>query len=97
MCVASSLGSYGVDFWYHRQIGFKTWVKSILPDTRCLFRKSSAKKDEDIVLVEAEENVNGEIVQVEMERERRLQRARAMLSGVGLAMGIVGLWGDRKI
>lgn len=38
--------------------------------------------------------INGESVERDLERERRLQRSRAWFSGVALAMGIVGLWGD---
>ncbi|KAI9929849.1 hypothetical protein ASPWEDRAFT_35055 [Aspergillus wentii DTO 134E9] len=99
MCVTSTLASYGVDLFFNRQKGFVAWIQSVAQDVGCgrLCRKSAAKKDEDIVLVEAEENnVNGEIIQQEMTRERRLNCARAWFSGLGLAMGIVGLWGDKK-
>jgi len=58
--------------------------------------KDNAKKDEDLVVVEAEDEVNGEVVQREMVRERRLHRARAWLSGIALSIGIVGLWGDKR-
>ncbi|PYI00123.1 hypothetical protein BO71DRAFT_393749 [Aspergillus ellipticus CBS 707.79] len=97
MCVSSTVGSYGMDYWFHREIGFKAWVRSVLQDIGCS-RKAAQKqkKDEDIVVVEAEENVNGESVQREMDTERRLQRARAVFSGAALAMGVVGLWGDRR-
>lgn len=98
MCLTSVVGSYGVDYWFHRQDGFKTWVQTVFHDVSCLCLggKSSAKKEEDLVVVEAEEDVNGESVKKEMELERRMQRVRAWFSGIALAMGIVGLWGDRS-
>lgn len=97
MTLTSTLGSYGVDYWFHRTLGLKGWILTVVQDTKlfCLLRKASPKKDEDLVVVEAEEGVNGESVQREMEQERRLQNTRAWFSGVALAMGIVGLWGDR--
>lgn len=99
VCFASTLGSYGVDFWFNRHIGFKNWFRGVVQDTACLRlgRKSSTTKDEDVVVVEAEEDVNGETVQREADKERRLQCARAWFSGIALSMGIVGLWGDRPV
>ena len=49
--------------------------------------------------VEVEENrservVNGEKVEMEMVRERKVQRVRGLVAGVGFAMGVVGIWGD---
>lgn len=87
-----------MDFWFHRELGLKAWAQSLIQDSGCLscVRRSAAKKEEDLVVVEAEESVNGESVREEMARERRLQSARAVCSGIALAMGIVGLWGDRK-
>ncbi|RJE26894.1 hypothetical protein PHISCL_00806 [Aspergillus sclerotialis] len=97
MIITSTVGSYGVDYWFHRQNGFKTWVQSIFQDTACLCSggKSATKKEEDLVVVESEEDMNGEGVKSEMNQERRMQRVRAWFSGVALAMGIVGLWGDK--
>jgi autophagy-related protein 33 len=43
--------------------------------------------------VEVDE-VNGEKVEMEMVRERRVQEIRSLVSGVGFAMGVVGIWGD---
>jgi autophagy-related protein 33 len=43
--------------------------------------------------VEVDE-VNGEKVEMEMTRERRVQGIRSLVSGVGFAMGVVGIWGD---
>jgi autophagy-related protein 33 len=87
-----------MDFWFHRELGLKAWAKSLVQDSGCLSfgRRNAGKKDEDLVVVEAEEEVNGESVREEMARERWVQCARAVCSGLALAMGIVGLWGDRK-
>ena len=38
--------------------------------------------------------VNGEKVEMEMSRERRVQRVRSLVAGVGFMMGVVGIWGD---
>lgn len=98
MCVASTVSSYGLDLWFNRQMGLKNWFFSIVYDTTCvsLSRTPSANKDEDLVVVETEDDVNGESVRREMDKERRLQRARAWLSGLALSVGVVGLWGDKK-
>lgn len=98
MCVTSTLGSYGADYWFNRQGGFKAWIQNVVQDTgcACLCGKSSAKKDEDLVLVEAEEGFNGENVQREMDQERRLHCTRSWFSGIAFAMGVVGLWGDKR-
>ncbi|GKZ79749.1 hypothetical protein AnigIFM56816_003955 [Aspergillus niger] len=97
VCVTSTVGSYAFDYLFHRQDGFVAWIQSVLQDTGCGFLTvQKQKKEEDIVVVEAEENVNGESVQKEMNTERRFQQVRAIFSGIALAMGIVGLWGDRR-
>ncbi|KAL4876466.1 hypothetical protein BJY04DRAFT_200018 [Aspergillus karnatakaensis] len=98
MVVMSAVGSYGVDYWFHRQNGVKAWFCSILQDTgySCLGAKKSQKKEDDLVVVETEENVNGEVVRKKLEKERRLQGVKAIFSGLALSMGIVGLWGDRR-
>lgn len=98
MCLTSAVGSYGVDYWFNRHGGFKAWIQSIVQDTgcACLLGKYAPKKDEDLVVVETDEGVNGESIQREMSQERQLHLARSVFSGLALAMGIVGLWGDRS-
>jgi autophagy-related protein 33 len=98
LCTFSAIAAHGVDFWFNRHLGFKNWASAVIRDVShfSLVRDSATKKDEDLVVVEAESDLNGETVQREMERERRLHRARAWLSGIALSIGIVGLWGDRK-
>lgn len=88
-------GSYGVDYWFHRRDGFTAWVRSMLEDVGCL-RPSKTKKDEDLVVVESEEDINGESVKRELDQERRMQRVKSWFSGLAFAMGIVGLWGDKS-
>ena len=100
MCVTSALGSYGIDYWFNRQSGIKNWVVGIWQESYSadlLGKGVQGKKEEDIVVVETEEGgVNGERVQEEMEEERVAHLVRGVVSGAALAMGIVGLWGDRK-
>ena len=96
----STVSSYGLDMWFNRHLGFKQWACTVIEDTACLrlgrTTQHTAKKDEDLVVVDAEEEINGESVQREMDQERRLQRTRAWLAGIALSMGIVGLWGDKR-
>ncbi|KAJ5495093.1 hypothetical protein N7539_000209 [Penicillium diatomitis] len=102
MCLASTVGAFGLDIFANRHLGLKGWVCSTIRDTTCLslggagHGHSNGKKEEDLVVVESEEDVNGESVREEMKMERWLQRARTWIVGVGFAMGVVGLWGDKK-
>lgn len=41
-----------------------------------------------------DEDVNGEIVRAEMDRECSLQRMRTWIAGIGFSMSVVGIWGD---
>ncbi|KAL4953056.1 hypothetical protein BDW69DRAFT_166177 [Aspergillus filifer] len=97
MSTMSFLATFGVDYYFQRDLGFNAWFWDLAADIGPvrLFKKSQ-KKEEDIVVVEAEEDVNGEVVRREMEKERRMQGMRAIFSGIALSMGIVGLWGDRR-
>lgn len=45
-------------------------------------------------LGQSEDHINGEKVESEMARERRVQKVRSWIAGVGFAMGVVGIWGD---
>lgn len=101
VCLSSTLGSFGVDLWFNRNLGLAGWARSVVedidvPSLTVKKQKSSnpTTKDEDLVVVESETNLNGESVQREMNTEQRLQVTRAWFSGAALAMGIVGLWGD---
>lgn len=96
MCVLSTTSSYGLDLLFNRHLGLKNWILLTIQDTTGLNLGCSAQsKDEDLVMVE-NEDVNGESVQREMDREGRMQYARACLSGIAMSMGVIGLWGDKK-
>ena len=41
-----------------------------------------------------ESAVNGEKVEMEMARERKVQLVRTLVAGSGFLMGVVGIWGD---
>lgn len=41
-----------------------------------------------------EEQVNGEKVEMEMCRERKVQGVRTVIAALGFMMGVVGIWGD---
>lgn len=47
----------------------------------------SSEEDKDFA-------VNGEKVEMEMARERKIQLVRTVVSGVGFMMVVVGIWGD---
>ncbi|KAL2415364.1 hypothetical protein ABEF91_005120 [Exophiala dermatitidis] len=42
----------------------------------------------------SEDQVNGEKVEMEMTRERKIQKVRSWIAGLGFAMGVIGIWGD---
>lgn len=44
--------------------------------------------------MEVEGDVNGEKVEMEMSREKKVQAVRSLIAGVGFMMGVVGIWGD---
>ncbi|KAF7586909.1 hypothetical protein BBP40_008039, partial [Aspergillus hancockii] len=96
ICASSVLGTYVADYWFHRSNGFKAWILSFAYDAGYTSSGGAQKKDDDIVVVETEGDVNGESVRREMETERRFQCVRTLFSGLAMAIGIVGLWGDRK-
>lgn len=77
------LGGQGVEYYYNGLARF--------PKLR-----SANNGSKSYVMVEDEDegSVNGEKVEMEMSRERRVQGVRALVSGVGFAMGVVGIWGD---
>lgn len=102
MSLTSAISSWGVDFWYNRELGLGGWLRSVVEDidfpTLSVKKASSgasspsSKKDEDLVVVEAD--FNGETVERDMAREQSHQMVRSWLSGAALSMAIVGLWGD---
>lgn len=74
----SLIGGQGVEYWYNGLSRF--------PKLRSGNNESG--------YVEVETEVNGEKVEAEMVRERRVQIRRTVLTGIGFVMGVVGIWGD---
>ena len=82
----SFMGGQGVEWWFNGLSRFPGWSS-----------KSSSSKTQSPSgsgYVEVEGEVNGEKVEQEMGRERRTQLIRGIVSGIGFAMGVVGIWGD---
>ena len=80
------LGGQGVEYWYNGLSRFPSWRK--LGDAR-------GDRNGEGGYVEVEQGeVNGEKVEMEMSRERRVQRVRSLVAGLGFMMGVVGIWGD---
>ncbi|CRG87177.1 hypothetical protein PISL3812_04194 [Talaromyces islandicus] len=98
VCLSSTIGSLGVDFWFNRSLGLGGWLRTVVEDidfpSLSVRQRTPSKKDDDLVVVESDADFNGESVQRDLDRERRLQLTRSWFSGAALAMAIVGLWGD---
>ncbi|KAF2751262.1 hypothetical protein M011DRAFT_455301 [Sporormia fimetaria CBS 119925] len=56
--------------------------------------KSVKEGEEEVVHVEKAEEVNGEMVGTEVERMKRVEGVRSVVSGLGFMMAVVGIWGD---
>jgi hypothetical protein len=82
------LGGQGVEYYYNGLRRFPSW--------RSATGNNNNNASKSYVMVEGddEQGVNGEKVEMEMSRERRVQGVRALVSGIGFAMGMVGIWGD---
>ncbi|RMZ80252.1 hypothetical protein DV738_g2926, partial [Chaetothyriales sp. CBS 135597] len=75
------IGGQGLEYWYN---GF-----SRFPTLR--------HRNADSGYVDVETEVNGEKVEAEMSRERRVQISRTIVAGIGFAMTVVGIWGDGRL
>ncbi|KAM5444610.1 hypothetical protein MferCBS31731_000063 [Microsporum ferrugineum] len=40
-------------------------------------------------------DINGEVVEASMKRERNLHKLRTYILGIGFSMGVIGIWGER--
>ncbi|KEF50919.1 uncharacterized protein A1O9_13028 [Exophiala aquamarina CBS 119918] len=102
--LVSFLGGQGVEYWYNGLSRFPS-----LSTSRSGRRTGGAisagrgaspatSSDSGYIEVEplgqSEEQVNGEKVELEMSRERKVQKVRSWIAGLGFAMGVVGIWGD---
>lgn len=84
------LGGHGVEYYYN---GWERFPRLRRGQAGC-----GASSSRSYVLVEDDVDedgtVNGEKVEMEMSRERKVQAVRSLVSGLGFAMGVVGIWGD---
>ena len=97
--MVSFLGGQGVEYWYNGLSRFPS-VSSRSKFARGRGGSPTAGSDSGFIEVDAagtgtsEEQINGEKVEMEMARERKVQKVRSWIAGVGFAMGVVGIWGD---
>ena len=95
----SFLGGQGVEYWYNGFSRFPS-VSSRSKFTGVRGVSPAASSDSGFIEVDtpgagtSEEQINGEKVEMEMARERKVQKVRSWIAGVGFAMGVVGIWGD---
>lgn len=93
------IGGQGVEYYYNGLDRFPKW-KSANSSSVETNHGASGNGSKSYVLVEGEEGedsankVNGEKVEMDIKREKRSQAVRAVISGVGFLMGVVGIWGD---
>lgn len=100
------LGGQGVEWWFNgfsRFPSLKSSSQSRQDTAASSSRRTRADEGSpsgsgyvDVTAVEEDDSaaINGEKVEAEMVRERRVQRIRTLVSGLGFAMGVVGIWGD---
>ncbi|OCT45690.1 hypothetical protein CLCR_01713 [Cladophialophora carrionii] len=104
--LVSFIGGQGVEYWFNGLSRFPSWRLGSRSDSRAKNRRvaavrgpsPSASDDSGFIEVESdssdEHQVNGEKVELEMTRERKVQKVRSWIAGIGFAMGVVGIWGD---
>ncbi|EXJ60922.1 hypothetical protein A1O7_05075 [Cladophialophora yegresii CBS 114405] len=104
--LVSFIGGQGVEYWFNGFSRFPSWRLGSRSESRAKNRRvatargtsPSASDDSGYIEVESdssdEHQVNGEKVELEMTRERKVQKVRSWIAGIGFAMGVVGIWGD---
>ena len=96
----SFIGGQGVEYWYNGFSRFPSVSSRSKPSSGPRRVTAGSGSDSGFIEVDAqntgtsEEQVNGEKVEMEMARERKVQKVRSWIAGVGFAMGVVGIWGD---
>lgn len=103
------IGGQGVEYWYNGlsrfpSLGSGSSRSSSNRNKGTTSTRGGSSSPEGVgsdsgsfIQIEAsttEDQVNGEKVEMEMARERRIQKVRSWIAGVGFAMGVVGIWGD---
>lgn len=90
----SFLGGQGVELWYNGLERFYLLggsSKTLKVDKTDRMRESGYV---DVSSSESDLNVNGEKVEVEMNKEKWIQGVRTAVAGLGCLMGVIGIWGD---
>ena len=103
----SFIGGQGVEYWFNGFSRFPSWRLTGRSSSRAKsgqvksarIPSPTAGDESGYIEVESDssddhQQVNGEKVELEMARERKVQKVRSWIAGVGFAMGVVGIWGD---
>lgn len=92
------IGGQGVEYWFNGFSRFPSLsARSSRGKVNATRGASPGGSESSYIEVEpqgSEDQVNGEKVEMEMTRERKIQKIRSWIAGVGFAMGVVGIWGD---
>jgi autophagy-related protein 33 len=97
VALMSFLGGQGVELYYHGMERFY-----LLGGSSKTLKSGSEKGMRESGYVDIDgsgsesdlQAVNGEKVEVEMNREKWTQSVRTGVAGLGCLMGVVGIWGD---
>ncbi|KIW79460.1 hypothetical protein Z517_06072 [Fonsecaea pedrosoi CBS 271.37] len=99
--LVSFIGGQGVEYWFNGLSRFPSWGISSRSSGHVKASRvvsPSASDESSYIEVESDSSednqVNGEKVELEMVRERKVQKVRSWIAGIGFAMGVVGIWGD---
>lgn len=98
--LVSFAAGQGVEWWFNGFERFPTFRarKAVVSREEGRGRKGLGESEYVSVDREAsegrEEQVNGEKVEMEMGREKKVQSVRTLIAGLGFMMGVVGIWGD---
>jgi len=89
------IGGPGVEWWVRGPSGISAYL-SLERLGLGGWRRNAKGKGKDVEGEEDEDMVvvNGESVEREVLRERRINGVRTGVLGLGFAMGVVGVWGD---
>ena len=98
VALMSFISGQGLEGWFN---GFTRFPRMVKDKVGKFGGKKASEKggngngsgDEWDLVVEGEA-VNGESVENEMARERRVQALRSSIAGIGFTMGVIGIWGD---
>lgn len=98
--LVSFAAGQGVEWWFNGFERFPTFRarKTVVNVDEGRGRRGLAESEYVSIGRESsegrEEQVNGEKVEMEMGREKKVQSVRTFIAGLGFMMGVVGIWGD---